>query len=63
MGKKSKIGSIKEQEQLVSEHKTDNTNIEQKHAELIDTIKHLMGKDSNELSRGQQCSVLRSISF
>jgi len=28
--------------------------IEQKHAELIDTIKHLMGKDSNELSRGQQ---------
>ena len=52
--KKSKIRSIKEQEQLVSEHKTDNTNIEQKHAELIDTIKHLMGKDSNDLNRGQQ---------
>ena len=33
--KKSKIRLIKEQEQLVSEHKTDNTNIEQKHAELI----------------------------
>ena len=51
--KKSKIRSIKEQEQTVSEHKT-NTNIEQKHTELIDTIKHLMRKDNTELSRGQQ---------